>query len=163
MSQIRAAVSRLGLELPPPPAAAAHYQPLMSHHRTLVVSGQLPRTADGGLLAKGKVGREVTLDIAVACARQCGLNVLSLLDEHWSGSLEGGFDRLLRVGVYVASSPDFTDQHLVADGVSDLLEAVLGGRGRHARAAVGCASLPLDAPVEVEAWIGLVDSDHESD
>ena len=163
MSQIRARVSELGYELPPPPPAASHYRPVIRHHRSLIVSGQLPRTADGTLLATGKVGDRVDLDTAVACARQCALNILALLDQQFGGTLGGNFERLLRVGVFVAGLPSFTDHHLVADGASDLLEAVLGARGQHARAAVGCAALPLDAPVEVEAWVGLADDERASD
>ena len=160
---IKAQLRDLGIELPPPPKPAANYDPSVGFDRLLVISGQLPLLPDGSLLAAGKVGDEVDLELARQCARQCVINALAGIDHFFGGSLKNGFDRVLRVGVFVASTPSFTDQHLVADAASELLHQVFQGRGRHARAAVGCSSLPKNAPVEVEVMIGLTASEHESD
>jgi enamine deaminase RidA (YjgF/YER057c/UK114 family) len=155
MSQLTKKLAALGLELPPAPPPAANYEPAAGGDTQLAISGQLPLLPDGTLLARGKVGVEVDLETARDCARQCALNALAVLNQHLRGDFRGGLNRLLRVGVYVASDPGFTDQHRVADGASDLLREVLGSAGRHARAAVGCVSLPRDAPVEVELTVLL--------
>jgi len=160
---LQARVKKLGLTLPPPPAAAADYRVINESHSTLYVSGQLPKTDDGQLLAVGKVGGAVDLDTAKACARQCVLNALSAIAVELGEDFEQRFEQIARVRVFVASTPDFTDQHLVADAASGLLHEVLGQAGRHARSAVGCVSLPLDAPVEIEMIIELLDDHLESD
>jgi enamine deaminase RidA (YjgF/YER057c/UK114 family) len=103
---------------------------------------------DGALMHVGKVGAEVSQDEARACAEQCALNALAA-----AASVAGGLDaiqQIVKVVVYVASAPDFVGQPAVANGASELLGAVFGDAGQHARSAVGAASLPLDAPVEVE-------------
>jgi enamine deaminase RidA (YjgF/YER057c/UK114 family) len=110
-------------------------------------AGQLPM-ADGKLLATGKVGAQVTPEQAADLARTCALNALAAV-----ASVAGGPDaitRIVKVTGFVASAPDFTAQAQVVNGASELLLAVLGEAGRHARSAVGVAVLPLDAPVEVE-------------
>ena len=143
----------LGLELPPVPAPAAAYVPAVRHGDLVLVSGQLP-LADGALLATGLVGDadgEHDVEVAAGLAARCALNVLAA-----GAAVAGGLDRIagvLRVGVFVASGAGFTQQHRVADGASELLAAVLGPGAVHARAAVGVARLPLDAPVEVEAML----------
>ena len=150
-----ARLGALGLELPDVPAPAAAYAPAVRHGDLVIVSGQLP-LAGGALLATGLVGDgpgELAVADATALARRCALNVLAA-----AASVAGGLDRLvgvLRVGVFVASGADFTRQHHVADGASELLAAVLGPGSVHARAAVGVARLPLDAPVEVEAMLAV--------
>jgi enamine deaminase RidA (YjgF/YER057c/UK114 family) len=113
------------------------------------VSGQIATDADGELVARGWVGAEVDLELAVRCAEACGRNVLARLEE-----LPGGLDaveRLVKLTVFVAAAPGFDRPHAVANGASDVLLAALGERGRHARSAIGVASLPLGSPVEVEA------------
>jgi enamine deaminase RidA (YjgF/YER057c/UK114 family) len=160
---LKAQLDQLGLSLPPVAKPAANYDPAVETDRFLLISGQLPRLDDGSLLATGKLGAGVDLDTGIACARQCGLNALAVLNGAIGGGFRLKFRRVLRVGVYVASSSDFTDQHLVADGASELLQQVFGGKGRHARAAVGCVSLPKDAPVEVELWVELMDERFEGD
>jgi enamine deaminase RidA (YjgF/YER057c/UK114 family) len=144
----------LGLELPSVPAPAAAYVPAVRHGDLVIVSGQLP-IAEGSLLATGSVG-DGGHDVATAAAlaRRCALNVLAA-----ASSLVGGLDRIaavVRVGVFVASAEGFTDQHVVADGASELFTAVLGEGSVHARAAVGVVSLPRGAPVEVEATLAVV-------
>jgi enamine deaminase RidA (YjgF/YER057c/UK114 family) len=138
----------LGITLPAAPMPAAAYVPTVRSGTLLFTAGQLPIGADG-LIATGKVGAGVDLDTAVACARQCALNVLAQLR-----TALGTLDHVLRIvklTVFVASDPSFTAQHLVANGASHLLADVLGDAGRHARSAVGVPVLPLDSPVEVEA------------
>jgi enamine deaminase RidA (YjgF/YER057c/UK114 family) len=111
-------------------------------------SGQIA-TRGGQLVAKGRVGAEVDLPTAVEAARMCALNVLAQLRVA-ARSLDN-IERLVKVTVFVASTDDFSQQPQVADGASQLLIDVLGPSGKHARSAIGVASLPLGTPVEVEA------------
>lgn len=142
-----ARLEELGLTLPPPPQAAAAYRPWAPAGQLVFTAGQLP-VVDGRLPATGKVGGEVTLAEAEKLARQAAVNVLAQ-GRDAAGDLARL--RVVKLTVFVASTPDFTDQHLVANGASELLAAVLGEDGRHARSAVGVPVLPLDSPVEVEA------------
>jgi enamine deaminase RidA (YjgF/YER057c/UK114 family) len=143
-------LAELGIDLPSPPAPAAVYVPTVQSGALLYTSGQVA-TGPGGLLASGKVGAEVDLDTAVACARQCAVNVLAQLKAAL-GDLSR-VRRVVKLTVFVASDPSFTDQHLVANGASELLGEVFGEPGRHARSAVGAAALPTNTPVEVEAVV----------
>jgi enamine deaminase RidA (YjgF/YER057c/UK114 family) len=140
-------LEELGLTLPEPPSAEAAYKPYNVAGQLIFTAGQLP-VVDGRLPATGKVGAEVTLAEAEKLARQAAVNVLAQ-----GRAAAGDLARLrvVKLTVFVASTPDFTDQHLVANGASELLAAVLGEDGRHARSAVGVPVLPLDSPVEVEA------------
>jgi enamine deaminase RidA (YjgF/YER057c/UK114 family) len=140
-------LTELGHTLPEvvPPLAA--YVPASRVGELIFTAGQVPMR-DGALLHVGKVGADVTEAEARACAEQCALNALAA-----AASVAGGLDaiqQIVKVVVYVASSPDFVGQPAVANGASELLGAVFGDAGQHARSAVGAASLPLDAPVEVE-------------
>jgi len=136
----------LGLSLPSPTKAIANYLPYIVEDGWVQVSGQLPMR-EGALTCTGLVGRDVTVEEAYEAARQCALSALGHL-----AAAAGDLDkvRIIRVGGYVASAPGFFDQPQVVNGASDLLVAVLGDRGKHARAAVGVAALPRDAAVEVE-------------
>ncbi len=148
MSAIRQRIEDLGLRIPSPPAPVAAYVPAVRAGGLLYVSGQLP-LLDGELVAKGPVASVVDVEAARAAARQCALNGLAVV----AGAVDGDLDRVVRIvrlGVFVASDPDFTGQPAVADGASDLLQEIFGETGRHARAAVGAAALPLGATVEVE-------------
>lgn len=139
-------LSELGLELPPPPKPVASYVPVAVVGSLAFVAGQVPMI-DGQIQHPGSVGAEVTAAQAKDSARRAALQALSALRDAL-----GGFHRLVRivkVDVFVASAPGFTEQPLVANGASDLLVDVLGEAGRHARAAVGVAELPLGACVEV--------------
>jgi enamine deaminase RidA (YjgF/YER057c/UK114 family) len=140
-------LAALGLAVPDVPAPVAAYIPAVRSGNHVFTSGQLPMRS-GQLMATGKVGGEVSQDEAVACARQCALNALAAVRAE-TGSLSA-VKRVVKVVVFVASTPDFTSQPLVANGVSELLGEVFGDLGRHARSAVGVPVLPLDAPVEVE-------------
>ncbi len=129
--------------------AGLRFDPLVIVDGFVYVSGQVATDGEGELLARGSVGAEVDLDLAVRCAEACGRNVLARL-----GELPGGLDdveRLVKLTVFVAAAPGFDRPHLVATGAADDRLAELGERGRHARSAIGVASLPLGSPVEVEA------------
>ena len=139
-------LSELGIELPPPPQPVASYVPVKLTGSLAFVAGQVP-LIDGVMLNPGKVGADVSLDEAQDAARRCALQALSALREAL-----GGFARLVgivKVDVFVASAPGFTDQPVVANVASDLLAEILGETGAHARAAVGVVELPLGASVEV--------------
>lgn len=142
----------LGLSLPAvvPPLAA--YLPAVRFDDVVYTAGQLP-LVNGALRAVGKVGAEVSVDDAVECAKIAALNALAAVVD-----LTGDLDvitRIVKATVYVASTPGFTDQPLVANGASQLLGDIFGNAGRHARSAVGVAVLPLDAPVEVELVVAV--------
>jgi len=139
--------AKLGLTLPGIPTPLAAYVPAVRAGDLVYTAGQLP-TVDGDLLATGLVGGEVTVEQATQCARTAALNGLAAAVE-----VAGGLDaigQVVKVTAYVAGTPGFSDHARVADGASELLEQVFGPAGRHARAAVGVASLPRNAPVEVE-------------
>jgi enamine deaminase RidA (YjgF/YER057c/UK114 family) len=146
-ADIVARLSSMGIELPEPPAAVAAYLPVVMSGGLAFVAGQVALVG-GELLHPGRLGEAVSLEQGTEAARRCALQALSAL----RSALGGTFDRLervLKVDVFVASTPAFTDQPKVANGASELLAEVLGEPGRHARAAVGVASLPLGACVEV--------------
>jgi enamine deaminase RidA (YjgF/YER057c/UK114 family) len=137
----------LGLELPPAPKPVGAYVPAVRAGNLVFVSGQLP-LKDGKLIATGHVGREVTLEQAQACARQAAMNALAVVAAE-IGGLEK-VSRIVRLTGHVASAPGFTDQAKVLNAASELLAQVFGDTGRHSRAALGSAELPLGAPVELE-------------
>jgi enamine deaminase RidA (YjgF/YER057c/UK114 family) len=116
-------------------------------------SGQLAINGSAGLIATGRVGDEVDLDTGIRCARQCALNVLAQIEEAYGLTR---VDQILKLTVFVASSPTFSGQHLVANGASDLLASVLGTAALHSRSAIGVAVLPLRSPVEVDAIVALL-------
>ena len=140
-------LAALGLSVPDVAKPVAVYVPAVRSGDHVFTSGQLPMR-DGELMATGKVGGEVSQEEAVACAQQCGLNAIAAVKAE-VGDL-AAVKRVVKVVCFVASTPDFTGQPQVANGVSELLGEVFGDAGVHARSAVGVAVLPLDAPVEVE-------------
>jgi enamine deaminase RidA (YjgF/YER057c/UK114 family) len=148
---IEARLQDLGIVLPDVSPPLASYVPVMVHADLAFVSGQLP-FIDGELVT-GTLGKDVELDRAIAAARACGLMILAQLRAE-IGSLDR-VERIVKLGGFVASTPDFTDQHKVVNGASDLMAEVFGDKGRHARAAVGVPSLPVGAAVEVDAVIAL--------
>lgn len=143
---VAARLAELGLTLPAVPAPVAAYAPAVRVGQLIHTSGQLP-FRDGELLTTGVVGDTVGVEAAVACARQCALNALAAVAS-MTGDLESV--RVFKVVGFVASAPGFGGQPQVLNGASELIGAVLGERGVHARSAVGVAALPLHAPVEVE-------------
>jgi enamine deaminase RidA (YjgF/YER057c/UK114 family) len=143
----RQRLDELGLELPPAPAPAAAYQPWAQAGELVLTAGQLP-VVDGKLPRTGKLGADLTTEEGAELARTAALNVLAV-----AASAFEDLDavRVVKLTVFVASDPSFTEQHLVANGASEFLASVLGDAGVHARSAVGVPVLPLDSPVEVEA------------
>ena len=136
----------LGIHLPPAPAPVASYVPVRIADVMAFVAGQIPME-EGRLMLTGAVDAEITVEQAQEGARRCALQALAALREAL-----GSLDRVLSIAqltVYVASSPGFTQQPAVANGASDILVEIFGEEGRHARAAVGVAELPLGSPVEV--------------
>ncbi|MFF4665328.1 RidA family protein [Streptomyces sp. NPDC001282] len=151
---VESKLAGLGLTLPDVVPPLASYQPAVRSGVYVYTSGQLPMV-DGKLAVTGKVGAEVTPDEAKELAKTCALNALAAVK-----SLAGDLDRIVRVVKvvgFVASASDFTGQPAVINGASELLGAVLGDKGVHARSAVGVAVLPLDAPVEVEIQVELAE------
>lgn len=142
----------LGEVLPEVPAPAAAYVPYRQVGDLVYTSGQLP-VVDGALPLTGKVGADVTLEQAQPLARRCALNILAI-----GAAAAGDLDdvQVVKLTVFVASDPSFSQQHLVANGASEFLGEVLGEAGVHARAAVGVPVLPLDSPVEVEAILRII-------
>jgi enamine deaminase RidA (YjgF/YER057c/UK114 family) len=140
-------LSELGLELPSAPAPAAAYQPWAQAGELVLTAGQLP-VVDGALPRTGKLGVDLTTEEGAELARTAALNVLAVAADAFD-DLDAV--RVVKITVFVASTPDFAEQHLVANGASELLADVLGDAGVHARSAVGVPVLPLNSPVEVEA------------
>ncbi|MBZ9693787.1 MULTISPECIES: RidA family protein [unclassified Mesorhizobium] len=141
-------LSDLGVTLPVAAAPAANYVPYSRTGNLLFTAGQLP-LKDGKLQASGLLGRDVDTASGKDAAKYCAINILAQAKAAL-GDLEK-IRRLVKITVFVASAPDFVEQHLVANGASDFLVAALGESGKHARSAVGTASLPLNAAVEIEA------------
>jgi enamine deaminase RidA (YjgF/YER057c/UK114 family) len=140
-------LAELGLAVPEVAKPLASYVPAVRSGQHVYTAGQLP-LREGELITTGKVGGEVTEEQGLECARQCGLNALAAVRAE-TGELSA-IKRIVKVVVFVASTPDFTGQPAIANGASDLFGEVFGDAGRHARSAVGVAALPRDAPVEVE-------------
>jgi enamine deaminase RidA (YjgF/YER057c/UK114 family) len=145
-------LQELGIDLPAPAPPAASYIPTVQTGNLLFVSGQLP-LRNGKLERTGLLGRDLDTAEGNAEARQCAINVLAQIKAA-AGSLER-VKKIVKLTVFVAATPDFIEPQVVANGASDLLGAVLGEAGRHARSAIGMAVLPLNAPVEVEAIVEL--------
>lgn len=140
----------LGVELPQPSAPAANYIPFVLSGNLLFTSGQLP-IKEGKLMAMGSLGRELGTEAGKLAAKWCAVNVLAQARAALGDLAK--IKRIIKITVFVASTPDFSEQHLVANGASDFLVAALGESGKHARSAVGMAALPMNAPVEIEAVI----------
>lgn len=145
----------MGLTLPPPPKPAGTYSSVVVDGLRAWVSGQIV-LENGAMLHPGLVDRDVSPEIAKEVARRAALQALSAL-----ASAVGSLDRvrrIVRVAVYVASVPTFARQHEVANGATEILTALFGEAGRPARVAMGVASLPLNAPVEVEMVVALAEA-----
>lgn len=136
--------------LSPVPDPDATVRALVRTGNLMMLSGQVAFAGDQ-LLAVGRLGDDVDVDTGHRCARQCALNLLGRVREEL-GTLDR-IARVVKVTVFVASAPGFREQHVVANGASDVIREVLGEAGRHARAALGVAELPLGSPVEVEAIV----------
>jgi len=145
---IEVRLAELGITLPGAPAPAANYVPYVRAGELVFISGQISRDADG--LIKGRLGADMDVAAGVAAARACAIAILAQLKAACDGDL-GRVKQAVKLGGFVNSTADFTDQPAVINGASDLLVAVLGEAGRHARAAVSAPSLPLGVAVEIDA------------
>ena len=145
-------LAELGITLPQPAAPVAAYVPAVEIGGLLHISGQISFAEDGSLIT-GRLGDDVDLDGGIAAARRCGIMLLAQIKAAL-GSLDR-VERIVKLGVFVNSSPDFTDQPKVANGASELMQEVFGEPGRHARSAVGVAVLPLGVAVEVDAIVAV--------
>lgn len=151
-NRIDTRLTALGLELPTPASPVASYAPVILHRGLAYVSGQLPRGPEG--LVTGVVGGDLSTAEAKTAARWCAISVLAVLKH----ALGGDLDRIsacLQLTGFVAAAPDFTEHSEVINGASDLMLAVFGDAGRHARAAVGVAGLPFGVAVEVSAIFAI--------
>jgi len=141
-------LEQLGITLPPAPEPVASYVPAVIAGNLIYVSGQIP-IREKNLMYEGIVGKDVSLEQAREAARLCIINVLAVIKKEL-GTLYR-IKKIVRLSGYVASTPDFTQQPAVINGASDLLVEVFGDTvGKHSRIAVGVASLPLNAPVEID-------------
>jgi enamine deaminase RidA (YjgF/YER057c/UK114 family) len=147
-----ARIEELGLVLPQAAAPVAAYVPAVEHGGLLYLSGQLPFREDGSLIA-GQVGTDLDVAHGQDAANRCAMMLLAQIQQAL-GTLDR-VERIVRLGVFVASGPHFTEQPQVANGASALMERVFGEAGRHARAAVGVPVLPLGAAVEVDAIVAV--------
>jgi enamine deaminase RidA (YjgF/YER057c/UK114 family) len=146
-------LAEMGLTLPQAAAPVASYVSVVEHGGLLHVSGQIAWDADGQLI-KGTLGAGMDVAAGAEAAKRCALGVVAQVGAALGGDWSR-LERFVKLGVFVASAPDFTDQPKVANGASDLLVALFGDAGKHARAAVGVASLPLGVAVEVDAVVAV--------
>ena len=152
MSDVIAKLAELGLELPKPAAPVAAYVPVVEQGGLLHISGQLPFR--DGQVVTGRLGADMDEAAGYGAARRCALMLVAQI-----GNAVGGdwsrVERVVKLGVFINSTPGFTDQAKVANGASELFETLFGEAGRHARAAVGVAVLPLGAAVEADAIVAV--------
>ena len=147
---IEAKLAVLGITLPKPAAPVASYVPAVEANGMLYISGQLP-FIDGQVMV-GKVGDTRSLAEGQAAAKACAIMLIAQIKQALDGDLDR-VERIVKLGVFVASTPDFTNQPEAANGASDLMEAVFGDAGKHARAAVSVPVLPRDATVEIDCIV----------
>ncbi len=148
MPSIEENLRRLGITLPPAPKPVASYIPFVTVGELIFISGQLP-SREGRVAFQGSVPQPISLEHGQEAARLATINALAILHEACGGQWQR-LGCIVRLSVFVQSQPDFYQQSTVANGASDLLLAVLGESGRHARVAVGVSALPLNSTVEVE-------------
>ena len=148
---IEARLKELGIKLPTPAAPVAAYVPAVEQGGFLYISGQLPFR--GGEVMTGRLGADLGTDAGREAARACGVMLLAQMKAAL-GSLDR-VERIVKLGVFVASDAHFTEQPKVADGASTLMADVFGDPGKHARSAVGVPSLPLGAAVEIDAIVAV--------
>ena len=145
-------LAELGINLPEAAAPVASYVPAVETNGLLHISGQISFAEDGSLIL-GRLGENLSLEEGQAAARRCGIMLLAQMKKAL-GSLDR-VERIVKLGVFVNSHGDFTDQPKVANGASELMQEVFGEAGRHARSAVGVPVLPLGVAVEVDAVVAV--------
>ncbi|MFM9889347.1 MAG: RidA family protein [Rickettsiales bacterium] len=153
MTEIINKLKEMNIILPEVSLPAANYVPCMIAGTTLYVSGQLPMEG-GKPQFIGKVGREFTIEQGQECAKLCTINILAHVQKALGGDLSR-IKKLIRMGIFVNAPDDFTDHPKVANGASDLMVALMGEHGKHARFAVGVSGLPFGVAVEVDATFEL--------
>ncbi|HIM25217.1 MAG TPA: RidA family protein [Rhodospirillales bacterium] len=146
-------LAKLGIELPEPAAPAANYIPFVVTGNLIFVSGQIT-VWNGELRHIGRLGENIDIDEGYQAARLCGLNLIAQAKAAAQGDLDK-IKRVVKLGGFVNSTPDFTDQPKVINGTSDLMAEVFGEGGKHARFAVGAPTLPLGVAVEVDGVFEL--------
>ncbi|RFB94579.1 hypothetical protein B5K08_10435 [Rhizobium leguminosarum bv. trifolii] len=153
--EIAKRLTEMGITLPEAAAPAANYVPYAISGNLLYISGQLP--LEGGKIAvSGHLGKTVDVAAGQRGAELCAINILAQAKAALGGDL-GRIRRVIKLNGFVASAPDFVEQHLVINGASNLIAGVLGEAGKHARAAVGMAALPLNAAVEIDAIMEIAE------
>jgi enamine deaminase RidA (YjgF/YER057c/UK114 family) len=151
--QIAARLKEMGISLPEAAAPAANYVPYIISGNLLYISGQLP--LEGGKIAvSGHLGKNVDVATGQRAAELCAINILSQARAALGGDL-GRIKRVIKLNGFVASAPEVVEQHLVINGASNLIAGILGEAGKHARAAVGMAALPMNAAVEIDAIVEI--------
>jgi len=148
-------LKELNIELDDASVPAGSYVPYVITNNLVFISGQLP-FIDGKLTIKGKVGDNVSLDDAVKMSEACAKALLSQLKAACNGNLDK-VNKVVKLGGFVASAPNFTDQPKVINGASDLIVSIFGDKGKHSRFAVGVAALPLNVPVEIDGVFEIED------
>jgi len=146
---IDARLEELGIELPQAAAAVANYVPYVVTGKLVFVSGQVT-IENGELKYQGKLGSDLSVEQGQEAARLCALNIIAQLKQACGGDLDR-VRRIVKLGGFVNSTPDFKDQPKVINGASDLMVEVFGDKGKHARAAVSAGALPVGVAVEVDA------------
>lgn len=146
-------LEELGIVLPEAATPAANYVSYVISGNLLYISGQLP-TENGKITVSGLVGKDVDVAAASRAAELCAINILSQAKAALGGDLTR-IARVVKLQSFIASAEGFTEQHIVTNGASNLIANVLGEAGKHARAAVGMAALPLNAAVEIDAIIEI--------
>ena len=145
-------LNQLGLELPDAAAPVANYLPYMIENKQIFISGQI--SMKEGKLITGTLGKDLTIEEGIEAAKYCGLSIISQLNKALDGDLER-IKQCIKLGIFVNSTPDFSDQPKVANGASDLMGEVFGEKGKHSRSAVGVNVLPLNVAVEIDAIFAL--------
>ena len=145
-------LEELGLTLPEAAAPVAAYIPVVEANGLLHVSGQIP--FKDGVLMTGRLGEDRDLAFGTEAAQRCALMLVAQIKKYLDGDLSR-VERIVKLGVFVNSAADFTDQPKVANGASELMQALFGDAGRHARSAVGVPALPLGVAVEVDAVVQI--------
>ena len=148
-------LKELNIELDVASVPAGSYVPYVITNNLVFISGQLP-FIDGKLTIKGKVGDNVSLDDAVKMSEACAKALLSQLKAACNGNLDK-VNKVVKLGGFFASAPNFTDQPKVINGASDLIVNIFGDKGKHSRFAVGVAALPLNVPVEIDGVFEIED------
>ncbi len=147
--EVDARLAELGIEVPEAAAPVANYVGYVQSGNLVFVSGQVP-LVDGAFRFQGKVGAEVSVAEGQEAARICAINIIAQLKAACGGDLDR-VRRIVKLGGFVNSTPEFTDQPKVINGASDLMVAVFGDAGKHTRAAVSAGALPLGVAVEIDA------------